>query len=137
MPQNHVIDPTFFWDAIDEFAFNYDLYSETGKTVDEYGKRVLQYTHYTVNGSLQPSSTNISRDKKGNIVSKGYNFYCKSLYRININDIIKYKNIYLIVNSVMDYDEYGVRSCSLSMIDLAAYRDLADYVKYIEGTKIV
>ena len=39
--QNHVIDPTYFYDAIEEFAFNYTLYVNTGKNIDDYGKTVL------------------------------------------------------------------------------------------------
>ena len=41
--QNHVIDPTYFYDAIEEFSFDYDLYVNTGKTVDNMGRRVLTY----------------------------------------------------------------------------------------------
>ena len=48
--QNHVIDPTFFYDAIEEFSFNYNLYVNTSKSVDDYGKRVLGYTLTKVRG---------------------------------------------------------------------------------------
>ena len=36
-----------------------------------------------------------------------------------------------------DYDEYGVREVRLTMINLAAYRDFADYLDYIHGKKLV
>lgn len=135
--QNHNIDPTFFWDAIEEFSFNYNLYVNTSKTVDEYGRRVLKYTQQIVRGSLQSSGSQVSRSKQGNTDSKSYNFYCKSLYRIDKNDILEYKNEYFIVNSVQDYDEFGVRSCTLSMISLTNYKDLADYIKYLKGEKLI
>lgn len=135
--QNHVIDPTFFYDAIEEFSFDYILYVNTGKDVDEYGKRVLTYTQQCIRGSLQSKGSSIQRSKEGTTTEKGYDFYCKSLYRIDKNDILRYKNDFYIVNSVQDYDEYGVRSAELSMIQLTNYRDLADYIKYIEGEKLV
>lgn len=135
--QNHNIDPTFFYDAIEEFSFNYNLYVNTGKSVDEYGRRVLQYSQQVVRGSLQSQGSSISRSKSGTTNSKSYNFYCKSLYRININDILEYKDEYFIVNDVHDYDEFGVRWCSLSMISLTNYRDLKDYISYLKGEKLV
>lgn len=135
--QNHVIDPTYFWDAIDEFEFSYNLYVNTSKTVDEYGKRVLHYTHKIVRGSLQSRGSSIRRSKDGNENKKSYDFYCKSLYRIDKNDILEYKNEYYICTEVQDYDEYGVRSATLKMINIAQYRDLADYIKYLQGEKLV
>ena len=66
-----------------------------------------------------------------------YDFYCKSLYKINIGDIIEYEGNFLRVNFVKNYDEYGVREARLKMINLAAYRDFADYIKYLKGEKIV
>lgn len=135
--QNHLIDPTYFYDAIEEFAFDYDIYVCTGKTVNDLGKRVLTYELKTIRGSLQSTGNQISRDKTGSTNDKGYNFYCKSLYRIDINDVIAYKDNYYIVNSVHDYDEWGVRDASLSLINLTTYRDLAAYVKYINGEEYV
>ena len=135
--QNHLVDPTFFYDAIENFSFDYNLYVNTGKSVDEYGRRVLAYTHQIVRGSLQSRGSTINRSKSGNTDSKTYNFYCKSLYRINKNDILEYKNEYFIVNSVQDYDEYGVREATLETINLTAYRDLADYIDYLKGDKLV
>lgn len=135
--QNHVIDPTFFYDAIEEFSFDFDIYINTGKTVNDYGKRVLTYEKQTIRGSLQSNGKQINRSKDGTTTTHSYNFYCKSLYRIDINDIIAYKNNYYIVGSVQDYDEYGVRSATLNLIQLSAYRDLAAYIKYLEGEELV
>ncbi len=134
---NHVIDPTFFYDAIEEFAFNYEVYVNTNYTIDEYGIRKNSYEKHVIRGSLQSKGTTQRQSKSGNTQSRGYNFYCKSLYRINIGDFIKYKNNWLHVDSVRDYDEYGVRSCTLTMIELSSYKDFAEYIKYIEGEEIV
>lgn len=135
--QNHVIDPTFFWDAIEEFSFDYTLYVNTSKTVDDYGKRVLGYTVETIRGSLQSTGSQVNRSKSGNTDTKTYNFYCKSLYRIEKNDILEYNNEYYICTRVQDYDEYGVRSAELNMIQLTQYTDLANYVKYLQGEDLV
>ena len=135
--QNHVIDPTYFWDAIEEFSFDFDIYINVGKTVNDLGKRVLQYEKQTIRGSLQSQGSRINRDLTGNTIDHNYNFYCKSLYRINKNDVLNYKDNYYIVNAVRDYDEYGVRSAELSLIQLTNYRDLADYIKYLQGDKLV
>lgn len=135
--QNHVVDPTFFYDAIEEFAFNFVMYQLSSKTTDELGRRIASYTQQTIRGSLQSQGLRLIQSKDGNTREMTYNFYCKSLYRINIGDVIVYKNNYLMCESVNDYDEYGVRSATLKMITLTAYRDLADYVKYLEGQKLV
>ena len=137
MSQNHIIDPTFFYDAIDEFAFNYDLYVVTGKTVNEYGKTVTTFTKKNVSGSLQSKGTSLAQSLDGNTTTMTYDFYCKSLYRINIGDVLVYKSNYLMFDSVQDYDEFGVRNGSLKQIQLTAYRDLADYVNYLNGGLIV
>ena len=135
--QNHVIDPTYFYDAIEEFAFDYVLYVNTGKKIDEYGKRVLSYNKQIIRGSLQSQGSFTNRSKSGNTDNKSYEFYCKSLYRIDINDVLEYKHNYYIVNEVHDFDEYGVRWAKLSMIQLSNYRDLAAYIKYLEGEELV
>ena len=135
--QNHVIDPTFFFDAIEEFSFNYQIYVLTGKDIDENGNDVLTYDKQSIRGSLQSSGTFLSQTLEGNTTSMQYNFHCKSLYRINIGDVIFYKDNYLMVMSVQDYDEFGCRSCALSMIQLSAYRDLAAYIKYLQGQEFI
>ena len=135
--QNHVIDPTFFYDAINEFSFTFTIYINTGKTVNNVGKRVLTYQQESIVGSLQSKGLHTHRSIEGNTDTHEYSFYCKSLYRINKNDVLVYKNNYYIVNSVFDYDEYGVRQADLSLIQLTAYRDLADYIAYLNGDKLV
>ena len=86
--QNHVIDPTYFYDCIEEFSFNYNIFVVTGKTLDDYGNSVLTYTNQTIRGSLQCQGVNLSQSKKGNTDEMKYRFYCKSLYRIDIGDIL-------------------------------------------------
>ena len=138
MPQNHVIDPSYFYDAIEEFAFNYTLYYRSDVPArDEYGMLSYSFTKTSIRGSLQSRGKTLQQSKSGNTQTMTYNFYCKSLYRINIGDFIEYKNRFLLVKDVQDYDEWGVRECSLEMINLVDYQDLNDYVKYILGEKTV
>lgn len=137
MRTNHLVDPTYFYDAINEFAFNYTIYIVEKDSVDEYGNTKLQYRKQTINGSLQVQTKTERQSKSGNTHEVRYMFYCKSLYRIDIGDIIEYNGDYLRVNGTHPYDEYGVREASLEMIQLAAYRDFADYLKYLQGVKIV
>lgn len=135
--QNHIVDPTFFNDAIEEFAFNYNLYVFVKSEIDDYGKQVRKYDKKIIRGSLQSHGKSLNQSKSGTTNSHTYRFYCRSLYRIDIGDILEYKNNYLQVDSVQDYDEYGVRECSLTMIQLSSYTDLADYIKYLRGEKLV
>lgn len=135
---NHVIDPTYFYDAIEEFSFNYVIHVVTDDdAIDDYGRRHVAYKQQSIRGSLQTDGVRESQSKSGNTQNMKYRFYCKSLYRINIGDIIEYKGDYLRCNFVHEYDEYGVREAELSMIQLTAYRDFADYIKYIKGEKLV
>lgn len=136
--QNHVIDPTYFFDAIEEFSFNFRLFVKVGQTEpDDYGRIRSTYNMQTIRGSLQPTGKRINRNKAGNTETKGYNFYCKALYRIDIGDILEYKDNYYICVQSQDYDEYGVRSAEFSMIELTSYRDFADYLKYLKGEKLI
>ena len=135
--QNHVIDPTYFYDCIDEFSFNFTIYTVTNKTIDDYGNVKYTYDNAIIRGSLQSDGTRLVQSQEGNTTVVKYRFYCKSLYRINIGDIIEYKNKYLRVDFVQDYDEYGVRNCELTMIQLTAYRDLRDYIRYLNGEVLV
>lgn len=135
--QNHVIDPTYFYDAIDEFAFDYKIYVVNDTEIDDYGKVITTYKQNIINGSLQSDGVRERQSKSGTTQDKKYRFYCKSLYRIDIGDIIEYKDNYLRVNFVKDYDEYGVREAELQVIKLAMYRDFADYIKYLKGEKLV
>lgn len=135
---NHIIDPTFFWDAIEEFSFDYDIYVVTDKYIDDEGYEQRLYSKEVIRGSLQSNGISLHQSKEGNTKSKTYDFYCKSLYRINIGDVIEYKNNFYLVNDVNnDYDEYGVRAAKLTMIDLTDYQDLSDYIKYLSGEKLV
>lgn len=135
--QNHVIDPTYFYDCIEEFSFNYNIYVVEKKEIDAGGNVKRTYSKNLIRGSLQSQGVELRQSKDGNTKEMRYNFYCKSLYRIDIGDIIEYKNRYLRVESVKDFDEYGVRECSLLMVQLTKYRDLADYIKYLRGEKLV
>lgn len=135
--QNHLIDPTYFFDAIEEFAFDYDMYVKKGKTIDDRGRVRYEYFKTTIRGSLQSGGTTINRSKEGNYENMTYNFYCKSLYRINIGDFIFYKNRWLIVNTVHDYDEWGCRSAELQMVNLNNYKDFKEWLKYQEGEIII
>ena len=135
--QNHVIDPTYFYDCIEEFSFNYNIYVVEKKEIDASGNVKRTYSKNVIRGSLQSQGVELRQSKDGNTKEMRYNFYCKSLYRIDIGDIIEYKNRYLRVESVKDFDEYGVRECSLLMVQLTQYRDLADYIKYLQGEKLV
>lgn len=137
MPQNHVIDPTFFFDAILEFAFDYDWYPVKEVKLDDMKRRVTIFDHLTINGSLQPQTGSIDFKKEGNTHNLQYKFYCKSLYRINLGDFIHYKNRWLHVDEVQDYDEWGVREVNLTMVNLTDYRDLESYIKYLEGEESV
>lgn len=135
--QNHVIDPTYFYDCIEEFSFDYNIYVVEKKEIDASGNVKRTYSKNLIRGSLQSQGVELRQSKDGNTKEMRYNFYCKSLYRIDIGDIIEYKNRYLRVESVKDFDEYGVRECSLLMVQLTKYRDLADYIKYLQGEKLV
>ena len=135
--QNHVIDPTYFYDAIEEFSFDYVIFIASKKELDARGRRIISYDKQTIRGSLQSQGKIFEQSKAGNMTTMRYDFYCKSLYRIDIDDVIYYKGNFLMCDSVHDYDEYGVRSATLRLVKLTAYRDLADYVKYLEGQKLI
>lgn len=135
--KNHLIDPSYFYDAIEEFAFDYDIYVKTGETQDEYFRTKMTFEKQTIRGSLQTQGLSLNQAKTGNIQTNEYNFYCKSLYRISIGDFIFYKGQWLHVDSVHEYDEWGVREAHLTMVQLSSYKDLEEYVKYIEGQEIV
>lgn len=135
--QNHVIDPTYFFDAIEEFSFNYTIFVVSKKELDSRGRRIASYDMQTIRGSLQTQGKRLVQSKDGNTIELMYDFYCKSLYRIDIGDVIYDKGNYLMCESSHDYDEYGVRSATLRMIKLTAHRDLADYVNYLKGQKLI
>lgn len=136
--QNHLVDPTFFYDAIEEFAFDYTVYIKQTPTIDDYGLQHSCFAKTTIRGSLQSQGLSLTMQTlKGNQYQKRYSFYCKSLYRISIGDIIEYKGNFYVVNEVQDFDEFGVRSCTLQLQDLYALRDFAEWQKYQNGVMTV
>ena len=137
MKQNHVIDPTWFYDAIEEFAFDYDWFYEGDFQINDLGEKTTSYVRDSIHGSLQSQGTSLKQSKDGNTEDMTYEFYCKSSYRIKIGDFILYKNRWLHVDSVRDFDEWGVRSCKLTMVNLNNYKDLLETVKYLQGLELV
>lgn len=137
MYQNHVIDPSYFDDAIAQFAFQYDWYPIKGTAIDYLGKRTFTYEHKSIVGSLQSQGTSINQSVDLNTEQMNYRFFCKSLYRISIGDFIAYKDRWLRVQSVRDFDEWGVRSATLQMVNLNNYKDFQEYLKYLEGDRII
>lgn len=135
--QNHVIDPTFFYDAIEEFAFNYNWYPQSKPQIDNLGKKSYSYTSQIIRGSLQNVGNDLRQNEKLNTEEVRYEFYCKSLYRISVGDFIQYKNKYLRVMSFRDLDEWGVRSCVLQSVNLYNYKDFQEYLNYLNGEMIV
>ena len=78
--QNHVIDPTFFYDAIEVFAFNYEWYVVKEISLDELGRRITQFDKLTIRGSLQSQGTSLNLSTSGNTETMRYRFYCKRTF---------------------------------------------------------
>ena len=57
MCPNHVIDPTFFFDAILEFAFDYDWYAMKGYELDDMKRRIAKFDKLSISGSSVISYT--------------------------------------------------------------------------------
>ena len=134
----HIIDPTYFYDAVEEFAFNYVIYHKyEGDSIDEYGRATPNYKKDIIRGSFQTQGTSVKRDVKGNTMSEEVNFYCTSLYRIHENDIIERNGNYYLCGSTHNYDEWGVREASLTMKQLYELRDFEEWLKYQTGGSIV
>ena len=75
---NRLVDPTWFFDAIDEFEFAYDWYANNGYSIDDMGRRVLTYSKQVIRGSLQPQRSSKKYDfQNGNTTDFPYEFYCK------------------------------------------------------------
>ena len=136
MKYNHLVDPSYFDDAIEQFEFDYVWLHCKGLEVDELGNQKNTYEQLPLRGSLQPQGYKRENNKEGNTETRPFMFYCKSIYRIDVGDIVIYNNIYLMVDGINLYDEYGVRSCSLESIDIAQYRDLQEAVKCLTGEVI-
>lgn len=130
---NHVINPNYFDDAVEEFSFDYVWWHVTGQIVDEYGNQKNTFTRLPLRGSLQPHSYSRSLNKEGMTEVRTYSFYCKSIYRIDSGDFINYQNDWLIVKGVEPYDEYGVRTVELESANPAMYRDLMEAIKALTG----
>lgn len=137
MPQNHVIDPLYFKEALDEFAFNYTWYSEGEFVLDDMGRKVTKFDAKTIYGSLQSQGTALQQKIEGNTEQMKYKFYCMSNYRIKIGDFIVYKNRFLHVDNVEDYDEWGVRNCALTMTNLTNLKDLEESNRYLSGESVI
>lgn len=137
MSQYHVIDPTFFFDALDLFAFEVEWYHVKSRTINEYGYQKDEFEKLFAYGSLQSEGNTLEQNKEGNTSQWNYNFYCRSMTRIEIGDFLVYKHKLLHVDSVRDLDEWGVRSCSCTMVTLTAYKDLQDYIYYLTGQKLI
>lgn len=130
---NHIIDPSYFDDCIEQFSFTYDWYHITGLEVDDLGNQKNTFTKMDIVGSLQPQANNRQSKKEGMVETRNYNFYCKSIYRIDSGDFICYNNDWLICTSVEPYDEYGVRKVSLESANPTMYRDLMEAEKCLTG----
>lgn len=137
MPQNHVIDPAYFIDAIEEFAFDYEWFPTIGYDWDDQKRQIRKYDHKIIHGSLQPQAGSINFSPSGNTHNLKYKFYCRSLFKINKYDFIHDKNRYLMVDEVQEYDEWGVREASLTMVNLSDYRDFQAYLKFLNGEEII
>lgn len=133
MSYNHIIDPSYFDDCIEQFSFDYTWYHITGLDVDDLGNQKNTFLKLTVKGSLQPKGNRRQMKKEGMIEVRSYDFYCKSIYRIDTGDFICYNNDWLIVDSVEPYDEYGVRHVTLESANMAMYKDLLEAEKCLTG----
>jgi hypothetical protein len=130
---NHVIDPAFFLDAIDMYAFNYIGYIVKDVIRDEYGMQKSSYDKVNIRGSLQTQGVSLNQKKSGNIASNKFKFYSSSSYRLNIGDFIIWEGKLLHVTDMQPYHEYGVRECVLEMTQLNEHRDLAEFIHLQTG----
>ena len=62
MDQNHVIDPLFFYEAVEMFAFNYDWFYESDMEIDDLGMKRVSFVKATIRGSLQPQETSLNQN---------------------------------------------------------------------------
>lgn len=137
--QYHVIDPTFFNDVTELFSrpIGFDWYAKNAVSVDDLGRITNSFQKLTIKGSLQSQGTTLKLDKNLNTEEMEYRFFCMSIYRIHVGDFLFYKNRWLHVESVRDYDEWGVRSARLREVSLNNYHDFEEYLKYLNGDIIV
>lgn len=138
MKHNRLVDPDYFDDAIEEFKFPYVWYVENGITIDDYGREVASFDKQTIYGSLQPKESTLNQSTSGNHQSLQYEFYCKAIYRINIGDFLQDEDgNFLHVDGFQNYDPWGVRRCNCTMVTLNQYKNFQDYIKYLNGEKIL
>lgn len=130
---NHVIDPTFFSDAIEMYAFDYIAYIVKDVIRDEYGMQKSAYDKVNIRGSLQTQGVKLNQKKSGNTTSNSFMFYCKSSYRLNIGDFMIWEGKLLHVIDMQPYHEYGVRECTLEMTQLNEHRNLAEFIHLQTG----
>lgn len=135
--RHHVIDPSFFLDAISMYGTNYNAYLVSGVEMNEYGMQKSKFENVEVFGSLQTQGTRLTQKTSGNIVSNQFKFYCKSLYRLRIGDFMVQGANLLHVIDMQPYDEYGVRECTLEMTQLNEHQDLHEFVRFLNGDEIV
>ncbi len=135
--RHHVIDPTFFLDAISMYGTNYDAYLVSGVEMNEYGMQKSKFEKVEVFGSLQTQGTRLIQKTSGNVVSNQFKFYCSSLYRLRIGDFIVHGANLLHVIDMQPYDEYGVRECTLEMTQLNEHQDLHEFIRFLNGDEIV
>lgn len=135
---NRIVDPDLFDEAINEFAFDYDWFVESNIEQDELFRMVSKFTMKTIHMSLQPQQSSLKQSTSGNHQELKYNWYCDAVYRVNIGDFFRDENgNYLHVDGVQQYDGWGVRQGTCTMVDLAQYKNLQDFIKYLEGEKIL
>lgn len=136
MALRHIVDPTFYDDAIAEFDDDYTVYVAGDMIIDEYGNQTRNYTSHKIRGSLQSDGKRINKNSNGgNTYTWNFHFYCKSCYPLEINDYILFEGKLLLVTSVTDRDEAGVRWADLEMTNLAAPQDLKNFDKFEDGRK--
>lgn len=131
--RRHIIDPKFFDDAIDMYAFKYVAYIVRDVKRDQYGMQKSTFDKVIVKGSLQSQGARSNKSKTGNTVSHEYRFYHSSKYRLNIGDFIIYDDKLLLINDSQPYKEYGVMECTLEMAQLNEHRDLAEFIHLQTG----
>lgn len=135
--ENQILDRTFFDDALSMFACDVEVYFQTGRKIDDLGYQHAIFEHVSCSGSLQTDGRSISRNKKGNVVTETFSFYCKDTVKIAINDIINYNDQWLIVKSHHLYPQWGVMSLTLEATDLSVNKDLQEFLRTLEALKNV
>ena len=135
---NKLVDPLWFYDAVEEFKFTYVWYVQGKIEKDELFRQVVRYERQTIDGSLQIQDTNLNMNGTGgNTQSTKYKFYCMANFRIKTGDFIYDNGRYLHVDGFHAYDEYGVRTAELTEINLNDYKDLQESIRFLNGEEIL